>query len=123
MFEHNWKSTRNINYKSDKLLLNLPNHITNYNFTYIPWYSLLVWVKNKLQNIHFEKNNNIDNNFETFTVEKTSSNMQYIIHNFHTNYQQRPDIFEYLSPYEFSSKVNKINNTCCNQFHKTSPSI
>jgi hypothetical protein len=25
-------------------LLNLPYHITNYDFTYIPWYSLLTWV-------------------------------------------------------------------------------
>jgi hypothetical protein len=29
--------------------------------------------------------------------------------------------FEFLSPYEFSSKVNKINSTCCNQFHQNHP--
>jgi hypothetical protein len=40
------------------------------------------------------------------------------MHNFHTNYQQRPNIFESFSPYEFSSKVNKINNTHCNRFHQ-----
>jgi hypothetical protein len=58
------------------------DHIIDYNFTYIPWYILLTWVnffKKTLQNICIEKQNNIDNNFETFTVEKTSSNMQYII--------------------------------------------
>jgi hypothetical protein len=58
------------------------DHIIDYNFTYIPWYILLTWVKKfkkTLQNIRIEKQNNIDNNFETFTVEKTSSNMQYII--------------------------------------------
>jgi hypothetical protein len=68
MFEHNWKSTRNINY----------NHITDYDFTYIPCCSLSPWVKEeeeKLLNIHIEKQNNIDNNFETFTIEKTSSNI------------------------------------------------
>ncbi len=105
-------------------LLNLPKHIIDYDFTYIPWYNLLTWVKDKeekLQNIYIEKYNNINNSFETFTIEKTSSNMQYVIHNFHTYYQQRPNIFEYLSPYEFSSKVNKINNTCCNQFHQNHP--
>jgi hypothetical protein len=37
--------------------------------------------------------------------------MQYIIHNFHINYQQKPNIFEFLSSYEFFDKVNKINNT------------
>jgi hypothetical protein len=75
-------ATRIINY-----LLNLLNHIINYDFAYIPWYILLAWVKEKeekVQNIHIEKQNNIDNNFKTFIVEKTSSNMQYIIHNFHT---------------------------------------
>jgi DNA replication protein DnaD len=58
------------------------DHIIDYNFTYIPWYILLTWVKKNLktlQNIRIEKQNNIDNNFETFIVEKTSSNMQYII--------------------------------------------
>jgi hypothetical protein len=62
-------------------LLNLPYHIIDYNFIYILWYNLLTWVKEeeiKLQNIHIEKQNNIDNNFETFIVGKTSSNM----HNF-----------------------------------------
>jgi hypothetical protein len=40
------------------------------------------------------------------------------MHNFRTYYQQRPNIFEYISPYEFSSKVNKINNTHYNRFHQ-----
>ncbi len=47
-------ATRAISY-----LLNLPDHITNYDFTYIFWSSLLAWVKEderKLQNIHIEKN-------------------------------------------------------------------
>jgi len=48
--------------------------------------------------------------------------MQYIIHNFFyrlpikTLYK-----FEFLSPYDFSSKVNKINNTPCNWFHQNHP--
>ncbi len=95
-------------------LLKFPNHIIDYDFIYIPWYNLSAWVKEKekkLQNIHIEKQNNIDNNFETFIVEKNSYNtiynIQYIIHNFCTDYQQRLDIFESLSLYEFSSEVIK----------------
>ncbi len=109
-------------------LLNFPNHIIDYDFIYIPWYNLSAWVKEKeknLQNIHIEKQNNIYNNFKTFIAEKTSYNtiynIQYIIHNFYTNYQQRLDIFESLSLYEFSSKGNKINNTHCNRFYQNHP--
>ncbi len=40
------------------------------------------------------------------------------MHNFRTNYQQRLNIFEYIFPYEFFSKVSKINNTHCDQFHQ-----
>jgi hypothetical protein len=40
------------------------------------------------------------------------------MHNFCTYHQQRPNIFESLSPYEFYGKVNKINNTHCNGFHQ-----
>jgi hypothetical protein len=47
--------------------------------------------------------------------------MRYIIHNIHTNYQKILNIFEFLSPYEFSNKVNKINSTHCNQFHQIHP--
>jgi hypothetical protein len=71
-------------------LLNLPNHIIDYNFTYLPWYNLSTWVKEKkekVQNIHIKKQNNIDHNFKTFTIENTLSNMQYIIHNFCIDYQ------------------------------------
>ncbi len=38
-------------------LLNLADHITDYDFTYIPWFSLSTWVRKeeeKLQNIHIE---------------------------------------------------------------------
>jgi hypothetical protein len=79
-------ATRAVSY-----FLNLPNHIIDYDFTYIPWYNLLTWVtkeeEEKLQNIHIKKQNNIDNNFKTFTIENISSNMQYIIHNFCIDYQ------------------------------------
>ncbi len=80
-------TTRTISY-----LLNLPNHIIDYDFIYIPWYNLLAWVKekNKIKcKTSILKKKNITNSFKTFKVEKTSSNMQYIIHNFGTNYQQR----------------------------------
>ncbi len=56
-------------------LLNLLDHIIDYDFSYIPWYNLSNWVKEKeekLQNIHIKKPNNIDNNFKTFTIENTS---------------------------------------------------
>jgi len=47
------------------------------------------------------------------------NNTSYTI--FCIEYQQRPDIYDLFFPYEFSSKVNKINNTCCNQFHQNHP--
>ncbi len=46
-------TTRIVNY-----LLKLLDHITDYDFTYIPRYSLSTWVREKdekLQNIHIEK--------------------------------------------------------------------
>jgi hypothetical protein len=42
MFEYNRKLTRNI--KGVNYLLNLPYHIIDYDFTYIPWYNLSTWV-------------------------------------------------------------------------------
>ncbi len=46
-------------------------------------------------------------------------NSQYVIHNFRTDYQQRPKIFESLSPCEFSN--NKVNNVHSHQFHQDHP--
>lgn len=37
------------------------------------------------------KNDNETNtNYETFTIDRNSSNQQYIIHNFRVDYQQKP---------------------------------
>jgi hypothetical protein len=49
----------------------------DYDFTYVPWYGLSSWVqeKEKTQSIHNAKENDIDNNFRTFTFEKTSSSI------------------------------------------------
>jgi hypothetical protein len=58
--------------KALSYLSNLPNHLTNYDFTYIPWYSLLAWVQEekKTHNIQKEEENESIINFETFTIEK-----------------------------------------------------
>jgi hypothetical protein len=79
---------------------------------YIPWYNLSTQV-NEQENKDMNQNKNINllnEKFETFTVDKKKFNSEYIIHKFQTNYQQIPNFFEYLFPYEFSSKTNKINN-------------
>jgi fatty acid desaturase len=56
--------------------LNLPNHIINHDFTYIPWYNLSSWTNEyeKNQNVQNENDNNIHTNYENFTVDKNSSN-------------------------------------------------
>jgi len=102
--------------------LNLPNHKTNHDFIYIPWYNLLAWVneQEKIQNVQND-NDNDDVNYETFTIDKNSSNQQYIMHNFKIDYQQRFVHFNFLHPYEFSIKTNKINNICCHRFNSEHP--
>jgi len=68
------------------------------------------------------ENTNLPNDhFETFTINKNLENLEYIIHNFRTNYQQRPKTFDYFPPYEFSSKTNKINNVHSHQLHEIYP--
>ncbi len=117
-------STRNINYKNSKLFIELAR---SHNWLWFHLYTLEQFInlgkrrRRKIAKHPYWKTNNIDNNFETFIVERTSSNIQYIIHNFCIKYQQRPDIFEYFFPYEFSNKFNKINNTCYNRFHQNHP--
>jgi hypothetical protein len=105
--------------KAISYLLNLPNHKTNHDFICVSWYSLLAWVneQEKNQNVQNENNNDIDVNYETFTIDKNSSNQQNIIHNFWINYQQRPIYFNFLCPYEFYNKTNKINNIHCHRFN------
>jgi hypothetical protein len=58
--------------KVDSDLLNLLDHIIDYDFTYIPWYSLLTWVnEQENKDMNQNKNNNLINeNFETFTIDK-----------------------------------------------------
>ncbi len=54
------------------------------------------------------KNNNLINEtFETFTIEFFIENLEYIMHSFWTNYQQRPIFLGYFSPYESFRKTNK----------------
>ncbi len=64
--------------------MNSPNHKTDHDFIYIPWYSLSTWVneQKQIQNVENENDKDIDVNYETFTVDKNSSNQQYIIHNY-----------------------------------------
>jgi hypothetical protein len=54
-------------------LLTLLDHITDHDFTYIPWYSLSTWVneQEKNQNVQNENDNDINVNYETFTLIKT----------------------------------------------------
>jgi hypothetical protein len=44
---------------------------------------------------------NDSNTYEFFNIVNTST---YIIHNFHVNYQNRPQELENISPYEFAYK-------------------
>jgi hypothetical protein len=83
-------------------------------------HSLLAWVQEeeKTRNIHIEKENESIIILKHLQLKKTSSNLQYIIHNFRIDSQQRVDIFEYFSLYEFFSKVKRINNIHCHQFHR-----
>jgi hypothetical protein len=54
------------------------------------------------------KNNNfINDNFETFTIEKIFKNSEYIIHKFRTDYRQIPNFFEYFFHMNFLAKKNQ----------------
>jgi hypothetical protein len=67
--------------------LNLTHHIIDYDFTYIPWYSLSTWVnEHEIKKINQNENNLPNDNFETFIVGKNLENSEYMIHNFQTNY-------------------------------------
>ncbi len=73
-------------------------------------YNLLTWVhERKINKIH---QNNIfrGDTFATFIINKNSENSQYIIHGFQIDRQQKPEI---LPPYEFFSKIIKLNNLRC----------
>jgi hypothetical protein len=71
----------------------------------------------KNQNVQNENNNDTNANYETFIVDRNSSNQKYIIHNFRVDYQHKFIHFNSLCPYEFSSKINKINNIHCHRFN------
>jgi hypothetical protein len=60
------------------------DHITNYDFTYIPWYNLSTWVnEHEIRKINHNENNNLPNdNFETFIVGEKSENSEYMMRNF-----------------------------------------
>lgn len=72
-------------------------------------------------NIHNKKDIKTNKNYETFTIDQNSSKLQHIIHNFRFNYQQRSNLFYSLCPYEFSSKINKINNIHCHRLQDEQP--
>jgi hypothetical protein len=78
------------------------------------------WIgKQKMnQNIN---DNIINENFETFTIDFLIENSEHIMHNFWTDYQQRPNFFGFFSPYEFSCKTTKINNIHNHWFHQDRP--
>jgi len=73
--------------------------------------------KKKNQNVQSENDNDTNVNYETFTIHKNSSNRQYIIHNFRIDCWQIPIHSNFLCPYEFSSKIDKINNICFRRFN------
>jgi hypothetical protein len=57
-------STKAISY-----LLNLLDHLINYNFTFIPWYNLSSWVnKHEIKEVNKKKDHG--DTFETFTIDK-----------------------------------------------------
>jgi hypothetical protein len=51
--------------------------LIDYDFTYIPWYGLSSWVQEEeeTKNINNAEENDIANNFKTFTFEKKSSSL------------------------------------------------
>ncbi len=44
----------------------------------------------KNQSVQMKNDNETNTNYETFTIDRNSSNQQYIIHNFRVDYQQKP---------------------------------
>jgi hypothetical protein len=68
-----------------------------------------------------ENDNDTNTNYETFIIDRNSSNQQYIIHNFRVDYKQRIIHFNTLCPYEFSSKINKTNDIYCDWFNNARP--
>jgi hypothetical protein len=72
--------------KAISFFFNLSNHLTNYNFTFIPWYSLTSWV-NKHEIKEVNEKEDCSDTFETFTIDKNLENSKYIIHNFRIDYQ------------------------------------
>ncbi len=70
--------------KAISYLLNLSYHIIDYDFTYIPLYSLSTWVnEQEIKYNNQNENNDITiDNFETFTIDKKNLNSKHIINNF-----------------------------------------
>jgi len=78
LFKYNRKSTKILTIKAIGYLLNLSNHIIDHDFNYIPWDSLSTWAngQEKNQNVQNENDNDTNVNYETFTIDKNSSNQQ-----------------------------------------------
>jgi hypothetical protein len=94
--------------RATSYLMKFPDHITNVQFSTIPWYSLAMWF---LEQEKSDDSNSIDGDAsETFTIEKDENTFTYVIHNFRINYQNRPDTLSNISTYEFASRFYKVPN-------------
>jgi hypothetical protein len=87
--------------KAFNYLLNLPDHIIDYDFTYIYWYNLSTWAnEQEIKEMNQNGDDNVKNeNFETFIVDENLENSEYIIYTIF-----KLTINEYFSPYGFSNK-------------------
>jgi hypothetical protein len=74
------------------------------------------WTRKK-SNVQNENNNDINVNYEISQLIKIHqiNNISYTI--LGLIYQQKPIHFNYLCPYEFYNKTNKINNISCHRFN------
>jgi hypothetical protein len=98
--------------RATSYLMKFSDHITNVQFSTIPWYSLAMWF---LEQEKSDDNNSIDGDaLKNFTIEKDENTSTYVIHNFRVNYQNRPDTLSNVSAYEFASRFYKVLNL---QYH------
>jgi hypothetical protein len=92
--------------KAIRYLLNLPNHLIDYNFTFIPWYSLSSWV-NKHEIKEVNKKEDHGDTFETLTIDKNLENSKYIIHNFELTINKDPKSLNIFRCMNFQAKQIK----------------
>jgi hypothetical protein len=78
LFENNKKSTKILVAKAISYLLNLLDHLINYDsFTYLGIVYQHAWARGQEnnQNVHNENDNDIDDSYETFIIDINSSNL------------------------------------------------